>query len=154
MRIQPILNADQYAVERAICDKAMAYASATMKARGKHCNYLTAEECKHPDYAACNNDMRGRVEQYEILRDTPDTICAYIGAKESNSRLAYPVQVWTGLQIGNAYETSSWRTPRSYVSSTMHSYRARIGDVEYVGRGGGIGLSIVLRKAKTVRLFP
>ena len=142
-----MLTQSQYEIERAICDKAHAYAKATMA--GKR-NYMTADECAHPDYAACNNAMRGRVEQFEILRDLPDTIVAYIGTKEP-SRLSVDVGVWTGDKLGVAYQTSSWRV-NSYVDNVMYAYRAKIGNREYVGRGFGQGMSIVLRAAKTKQL--
>lgn len=50
--IKPALDAATYATERAICDKASAYAELT---------------------------MRGRVEQYELLTNPPELFTAYIG---------------------------------------------------------------------------
>ena len=140
--MRPILTKEQYAIERAICDKAEAYARATMAAKGKRCCSLTAEEAAYPDYAACNNDMRGRVEQYEILTEMPHTIVAYING--SDDRNTYSVTVWTGLAIGTAKETSRWRVNSVY-GSHMRQYHARIGRNVYAGRGFGVGMSIVLR---------
>lgn len=134
-RIVPQLTKEQYAIERAICDKAEAYARATMATRGKYCNYLTADEAKHPDYAACDNDMRGRVEQYELLTEMPHTIVAYVG--EDNATL----QVWTGLAIGTVRETSRWRSHYTW----RYQYHARIGNNVYTGRSRGAGWIIVLR---------
>lgn len=47
-----IYTQTDYERERAICDKAEAYARATMATRGPKCCYLTKEEAAHPDYAA------------------------------------------------------------------------------------------------------
>lgn len=140
--MRPILTKEQYDIERAICDKADTYAHVTMAARGESCNYLTAEEAAHPDYAACDNEMRGRVEQYEILTEMPGTIVAYING--SDDRNTYSVTVWTGLAIGTAKETSRWRV-NSLIGSHMRQYHARIGRNVYTGRGFGEGMSIVLR---------
>lgn len=148
--MKPILTPEQYAIERAICDKAEAYyATATRLKRGKACNYLTAQECTHPDYAACDNDMRGRVEQYEILTEMPHTIVAYLGKQDIFG--IWPVTVWTGVDIGRARETSSWRV-NSYVGSRMYQFEARIAGRTYTGRGFGDGMCIVLREtAKSKR---
>lgn len=87
-----------YQRERAICDKAEAYARATMA--GKR-NYLTAEECAHPDYAECNNDMRGRVEAYELTRDKPDAFCAYVTGNPE-------VTTWPGNVLGRIAFRGNW----------------------------------------------
>jgi hypothetical protein len=54
-----IIKRTTYEAERAICDKAEAYAERIMSEGGKYRlrGYLTKEEAAHPDYAACNNDM-------------------------------------------------------------------------------------------------
>lgn len=140
--MKPILSAEQYATERAICDKAHAYwkANATRKASGW--SSLSAELAAHPDYAACNNEMRGRVEQYEILRDLPDVIIAYIGNRIGQS---YPVTVWTGLEIGTATRGAQWRV-NSCIGTQMAQFYARVGGREYTGRGFGSGMCIKLRE--------
>jgi len=88
-----IKSESEYLAERAICDTAAAYAESTMAGRR---NYLTAEEAAAPVYAACSNEMRGRVEQYEILNNPPESLVAYIGAD------GVSVTVWTGLKLGSA----------------------------------------------------
>lgn len=102
-----------YQRERAICDKAEAYARATMA--GKR-NYLTKEECAHPDYAACNNDMRGRVETYELHRDKPDAFCTYVQESTPAQRQQTNVEAcrrrsvttWVGNVLGNVTHTGAW----------------------------------------------
>ncbi len=136
-----IIDASLYAVERAICDKATAYWQSVTKGER---NYLTGEEAAHPDYAACDNDMRGRVEQYEILTNPPESLTAYISGGK--------VTVWTGLPLSTQLHAGkSWRVG-SYVGSTMTQYHAWIGGRQYTGRGLGEGMMINLREtAKSKR---
>lgn len=150
--MQPVLSPEQYAIERAICDKAEATLRALWPQWAKG-GAIPAVVTQHPDYLACNNDMRGRVEQFEILRDLPDVIFAYISLPgnsrdfATNCRGAQPhcVTVWTGLKIGHAYETGRWSIG-GFLSSTMHQYRATIGGREYTGRGPGVGMYVRLRE--------
>lgn len=138
-QMKPILDQKTYELERAICDKASSYRHQTT--RGKR-NYLTAEEAAHPDYAACDNVMRGRVEQYELLADTPSEIFAYIGKPEVGR---YPVQTWTGLEIGFARVSSSWRV-HSHIGSHQYQFYALINGREFTGRGFGEGMCIRLKE--------
>lgn len=129
-----------YQRERAIIDRAEAYwnANATFSRGGW--SSLSAEKAQHPDYTACDNAMRGRVEQYEIWRDLPEKFGAYIASDGAS------VTTWKGDVLGRAVEVSRWRTPRSYVSSTMSQYRATVGGRTYTGRSGGTGMYIALRE--------
>lgn len=155
MHIETI-DAATYVIERAKCDKAAAYAESVMCEGGskRQRNYLTADEATHPDYAACSNAMRGRVEQFEILRDLPETIFAYMrlpgGQRDfaTNYRQCQPHEVvtWTGDILGRAFETARWRVPNSFVSTHMHQYRATIGGREYTGRGPGVGMYVRLKE--------
>ena len=136
MTIKAKLNETQYGIERAICDKAEGYRKRITL--GKR-NYLTTEEINHPLYKACNNEMRGRVEQYEILRDLPETIVAYI---DDN----YAATTWTGLKLSHdGICTGEWSI-NSYSKLTMEQYRYEIGNREYTGRGMGKGMVIILRE--------
>lgn len=147
--MKPELTAEQYEIERAICDKADAYFDAHCEThKGGWCT-LSAELAANPDYKACDNAMRGRVEQYEILRDLPETIFAYIGSGMRNGMgcdrivgQSYPVTVWTGLIIGSATRGTSWR--QGWVE--MYQFYARVGGREYTGRGQGEGMYIKLRE--------
>ena len=136
-----MLTAETYATERAICDRADAYwrANATFGRDGG--SSLPADA--RLGYAAigCDNAMRGRVEQYEILTTLPDRLTVYGGSDGAT------VTTWTGDALGAAYETSRWRV-RSYVGSHMHSYRVRIGGKHYVGRGFGPGMVLNLKAAR------
>lgn len=92
-----MLTPETYATERAICDKAAAYwkANATYS-RGGWSN-MSAALAAHPDYAACDNAMRGRVEQFELARDRPDRFTAYI---QEDNALAF-ITTWTGDKLGD-----------------------------------------------------
>ena len=145
MSIQTI-DAETYARERAICDTAHAYAERVMcgDGRKRRRNYLTAEEAAHPSYASCDNAMRGRVEQYELLHNPPDRFGAYLSTRPDGR---FVVTVWTGDAIGTADIVSNWRVNSAY-GSRMYAVRARVGGREYVGRGFGGGMFIGLRAVK------
>lgn len=64
---------------------------------------------------------------------TPDGIVAYPG-KDS------VLNDWHGRQIGTYRVLSTWKTPRSFYSSTMSSIEAFVDGVRYVGRGAGVGI--------------
>ncbi len=70
-----------YDREKAICEKAEQYFNA-------YCSYdkggwrsLSAELAKHSDYTSCDNDMRGRIEAFELIRDKPERFSAYVTDK-------------------------------------------------------------------------
>ena len=72
---------------------------------------------------------------------TPDIVIAYLG---NNGVLTD----WHGATIGTYRITSTWPTPRSYVSGAMHQVRAVVDGVTYTGRSAGIGL---IYRGKRVR---
>lgn len=138
----------EYKRLRAIVDRAEAYRQRVAAGR----DWLSAEEAAHPDYAACTNEMRGAVEQYEIRRDLPEEIFAYVGEANSDGmgldRTAgqtWPITVWTGQPIGYATRGRPWRV-HSYVGTHMAQYYARIRGREYTGRSFGPGLYIRLKE--------
>jgi len=150
MLIAPILSAETYAIERAVCDKANAYAEHIMSPNGKRIrNWIDAVEAQHPDYASCNNDMRSRVEQYEILTDPPDAFVAYMGAPDRgatnyHSARPWPVTTWCGHMLCQAFMSAKWRV-RSYRGTHMHQFTAYIAGREYTGRGFGEGMCVSFR---------
>ena len=136
--VKPIISAEIYASERDICDKAQAYAERVMTSGSKRRNFLTKEEAAHPEYVACDNAMRSRVEQYELLTTRPGRFSAYVGKGGT-------ITTFTGDVLGTATPTSTWKTPRSFVSQTMTQYRVTMAGRAYTGRCGGEGLHIALR---------
>lgn len=100
-----------------------------------------------------DNAMRSRVERFELYRDKPEKIVAYIGQPNRNGMgldrvfgQSYPVTVWTGEPIGFATLGTSWRKYGSHWGTHMHQFYARIDDREYTGRNMGAGMAIVLRE--------
>lgn len=152
----PIETIDQatYETERAICDKAEAYAKAKRAARGPKCNYITADEAAHPDYAACDNAMRGRVEQFELLSNPPERLFAYIGDAAPNGMgierqagRTYPLTVWTGAPIGYCTLPTKWRQGWNDMYQVYAWVRGKDGvEREYTGRGQGVGMCVSLRE--------
>ena len=56
---------------------------------------------------------------------------------------------WRGDAIGRYVITSTWQTPRSYVSTTMSQVSACVEGVWYTGRSAGVGMAYVgKRKAQ------
>lgn len=54
---------------------------------------------------------------------------------------------WHGEQLGSYRVLSTWRTPRSFVSSTMSSVECFVAGVRYVGRSAGIGMCINAKRS-------
>jgi hypothetical protein len=134
-----MIDAATYAIERAMCDKARAYARATALRNGKQTNYLTAEEAQHPDYAACDNAMRGRVEQYELLTNTPERFGAYVSSDGKS------IMTWTGDSLGSCHLGAGWRV-RSFTGSRMFQATAWVNGREFTGRKFGPGMYVSLRE--------
>lgn len=147
MKIETISEA-QYREERAIVDRAHAYAENVMRQGGEHrvrC-YLTKAEASHPDYISATNEMRGRAEQYEIIHHAPENFVAYIGARIGAS-MDYHVTTFVGTPLGRAFVTSSWRTNSIWTGrGEMFQFEARIGGRTYTGRGLGEGMAIRFRE--------
>ena len=63
-----------------------------------------------------DNNMRGKVEQYELLRDMPERFVAYIGKANRNGMgvdrivgQSFPVTTWNGEPLGFATRGDGWR---------------------------------------------
>lgn len=140
-----MIDTATYATERAICDKAQAYADKIMGVRiqngvaKRQRNFLTAEEAAHPDYAACDNAMRGRVEQYELLTNTPERFGAYVSSDGKH------VTTWTGDILGTCYLGAGWRS-NSWIGPRQYQATAWINGREFTGRTFGAGTFIGLRE--------
>lgn len=146
-----MIDAATYTIERAICDKAEAVMRELWPAWAKG-GALPQAVCDHPDYKACDNAMRGRVEQYELITNPPERFVAYIGKAKRNGmgvdRVAgqtWELTTWMGDELGNATLCASWRV-NSYVGSRMYQIYAWMGGREYTGRGFGEGVCVSLRE--------
>ena len=56
--------------------------------------------------------------------------------------------MWNGDVIGTYHISSTWKTPRSFVSSTMHQVYAVVNGVTYTGRSAGEGMLFRGRKVR------
>ena len=130
--------------ERAICDRAAAYAQQFRQKNGWI--VIPAEAAKHPEYAACDNAMRGRVERYELLRDLPDRFIAYFTAPGGVGR----VTTWPGDELGKAWITGTAPARGHYAARTdrRHYGRAVIRGKHYAWTGAGEGMACRLRALK------
>jgi hypothetical protein len=119
---------------------------------------MSSELCAHPDYAACDNAMRGRVEQYEILTNPPERLSAYVGEPlgdgapldKFGDRSRRSLTVWTGDQIGAIFLGKGWRST-SYIGSRMYQAHATIAGRRYTGRTFGEGMLVNLRETAASR---
>lgn len=135
-----------YERERAICDKAFAYAQQFRQPNGW--TVIPGDAELHPDYAACDNAMRGRVERFEILRDIPDKFTAYLESGKPDgigSRLA--VTCWPGDLLGYAV-VNSIGPRRGWACERQRYGRAWINGREYAWQGPGSGCYVHLRAIK------
>lgn len=145
-----IIDAQTYQEYRAIVDRANAYIDTIPPSRDGW-RTISAEAAKHPDYAACNNDIRGKVEQYELLTDTPEAFTAYLqlptGRFDTNYLTAQPfdVTIWTGAKIGTARMTARWKV-NSFMGTHMHQFEATVSGRKFTGRSFGHGCMINLRE--------
>lgn len=68
-----------------------------------------------------------------------------VGYPKGNTLQTWNGQVIEGLRLS---VTSSWRTPRSYMSDRMFAYSATYKGKRYHGRGAGDGILLRLRASK------
>jgi len=87
---------------------------------------------------------------------TPDRIVAYLGpdtgvpgAPTIRGLREGILTDWHGTELGTYRITRTWRTPRSYVSSTMHQVYATVDGVTYTGRSAGVGMIFKGKVIKT-----
>jgi hypothetical protein len=128
-----------YKRERALVDTANAYWKANASYSRGGFSSMSAELCAHPDYAAVDNDMRARVERYELLRDLPDKFTAYTNSDQTC------VTLWNGSPLGSLQIFNSWR---SNFGDARYSGRVKIGGATYSVLSFGGGMYCRLRKIK------
>lgn len=147
-----MLTPETYALERSLVDKAEAAKRANWPDWRKG-GVLPAAVVEHPDYRAVDNAMRGRVEQYELVHNTPESFVAYVGPQTREQRDAtnwvacrsWTLTTWAGDPIGTIRLGSGWRV-NSYVGTRMYQAYARVGGREFTGRTYGEGMAVVLRE--------
>lgn len=142
-----VYTESDYLRDRAICDKANAYWQANAS-HSRSGSSMSAELAANPDYAACTNAIRGRVEQFEILRDLPEKFTAYLastGADMPGNNL--PVTVWSGDVLGTAWVYTIGKR-RNMCGDRQRYGRARIGGKIYAWQGPGAGMYAHFRAIK------
>lgn len=139
----------QYRKERALVTAEWEWTRAAMAANGPRANYVTAEQSKaKPKRLRCvDNDMRGRVEQFEILRDLPESFCAYLdcGPDGIGARLA--VTCWPGNPLGYAVVHTVAKRGNQWGERQRYG-RAVIGGKVYRWQGQGAGMFARFRAVK------
>ena len=135
-----------YTRERALVDKSEATMRTLWPAWAKG-GAVPGAVTAHPDYRAVDNAMRmrSRVEQYELLTNTPESFVAYVGDALKYGRVSR-VTTWAGDMLGTCVPTSDWRIYNSAYGSRMYQVTARVGGREFTGRTFGQGMSVVLRE--------
>lgn len=93
-----MLSPAEYEAAKVICDRAEAYAQQFVKPNGWI--ILTAEQAAEPIYAACTNELRGAVEEFELCCDRPDRFVAY--------EAGFTVATWTGIEVGKIILRTQW----------------------------------------------
>lgn len=63
-----------------------------------------------------------------------------VGYLKKNTDGTWSLTGWGSGKLGPCQITATWRTPRSYVSSTMVQAECKIDGVWYTGRGAGDGM--------------
>lgn len=150
LEIVPGYPLAQYRRERKLIDAEKQWRTAAMLENGPRANFTTAEQEKRKPrrLRAVDNDMRGRVEQHEILRDLPDKFCAYLQNGLPDGRgSSLPVTVWTGQEIGRA-TVYTVGARRGRFGDCQRYGRARIGGKLYAWQGPGAGMYAIFRAIK------
>lgn len=131
-------RASRYRAERAAVDAAAAYAESVMSEGGakRVRNYITKEEAAAPVYAAVDNNMRSRVEMWELRHDKPAAIFAYWRGfnQERGHRLArgHRIEItnFMGARLGYATVSSTWR---SNFGDDRAAFRLDFDGTQYAG---------------------
>ena len=98
----------------------------------------------------CTFEHEGRSFESGGAVITPDYVIGYVGDVLEEFPIGAKLRAltnWHGLQIGTIRLTSSWRTPRSYVSSHYYQAYAKVDGVTYTGRTAGKGMIFKGRRA-------
>lgn len=139
----------QYGRERELVTAEYEWSREAMRANGPRANYITAEQSarKPKRLKAVDNDMRGRVEHYEIMRDLPDRFTAYIGNGPDHIGARVTIGVWTGEPLGHG-RVHSIGPRRGRAGERQRYGHVRIGGKLYAFQGPGAGMYCHLRAIK------
>ena len=124
-----IITHGQYLTERHICRVADSYWRDNASFDKSGVSSMSKELAAHPDYAACSNEMRGRVEQYELNRDKPERFTAYVSSQGE------ACTVWTGLMIGRTTHAKLTKRHSAWMGKVYHYTFETIWGQTYAGYG-------------------
>lgn len=140
----------QYRRERALCDADRQWSKAAMAENGPRANFITAEQSKRKPkrLQQVDNAMRGRVEQFELLRDLPDSFCAYLeNGKPDGIGARLAVTCWPGDALGHAVVYTVAKRGNQWGERQRYG-RATIGGKIYRWQGQGAGMYATFRAVK------
>lgn len=143
----------QYRRERALIDADNAWRELAMAENGPRANFITAEQNKRKPrrLRAVDNEMRGRVEQFELLRDLPDQFTAYLeSGKPDGQGARLAVTCWPGNPLGYAVVHTVGQR-RNWHGERQRYGRAWINGREYSWQGQGAGMYARFRAIKGKR---
>ena len=90
----------------------------------------------------------GAVVTEDFIVAYPGKIIPHSGIGCSNYKPRRELRDWHGNVIGTCFFSSTWETPRSWVSGEMHQIYATVNGVTYTGRGAGEGMAFRGRRVK------
>lgn len=139
----------QYRRERALVTAYYEWFSKEACQNGPRANYITAEQSarKPKRLQVVDNDMCGRVEHFEIMRDLPDRFTAYIGNGPDHVGAIVTIGIWTGEPLGIGY-IKSIGPRRGWTGERQRYGHVRIGGKLYSFQGPGAGMYCRLRAIK------
>lgn len=142
----------QYRRERQLVAADHEWSRRVMRENGLRANFITAEQNarKPKRLKTVDNNMRGRVEQFEILRDLPDRFTAYMGCGSDHAGAIVEIGVWTGNVLGRG-QIRSIGPRKGWTGERQRYGRVRIGGRLYAFQGPGAGMYCRLRAIKGKR---
>lgn len=140
-----------YKRERKLVTADMEWSRNAMRENGLHANYITAEQLarKPKRLQVVDNDMRGRVDQFEILRNLPDHFTAYMGCGPDHVGAMVDIGVWAGNPLGRG-QIRTIGPRKGWSGDRQHYGRVTIGGKLYSFQGPGAGMYCHLRAIKGV----
>lgn len=97
--------------------------------------------------SGCVFEHKGRQFELGGAIITDEWIVGYVG-KFDPATQSRSLTDWHGKILGACRIVATWKTPRSYISSTMHQIEATVNGVRYTGRSAGTGMIYRGKRAK------
>jgi hypothetical protein len=135
--MKPQIDESTYREERRLCDLDQEWSRQFIQPNGW--TVIPADAKRPAEIAGVDNDMRGRVEQYELLNEKPDRVFCYVRVKPNEGTAGrsaifagqeLTLTVWTGLEIGRGRIFRVWT---DNFGGRRAAFRATIGGRKYSG---------------------